>query len=57
MSDNCSISCLNVLLFIVASDFKEPLKMQQGITAVVPGISPDIILLIFLCPSRFIKSC
>lgn len=36
--DNCSVSCLNVLLCIVASDFKEPLKMQQGITAVVPSI-------------------
>ncbi|KAI4551676.1 hypothetical protein MJT46_017928 [Ovis ammon polii x Ovis aries] len=36
--DNCSVSCLNVLLCVVASDFKEPLKMQQGITAVVPSV-------------------
>lgn len=36
--DNCSVSCLNVLLCVVASDFKELLKTQQGITAVVPRI-------------------
>lgn len=36
--DNYNISCINVLLCIVASDFKEPFKMQQGITAVVPSV-------------------
>lgn len=36
--DNCSVSCLNVLLCVVASGFKEPLKMQQGLTAVVSSV-------------------
>lgn len=37
--DNCSVSYLNVPLCVAASDFKEPLKMQQGIAAVVPVYS------------------
>lgn len=38
MPDNCSVSCQNMLLCVVASDFKEPLKIQQVITAVVPSV-------------------
>lgn len=50
--DNCSVSCLNVLLYIMASDFKEPFKMQQGITAM--GSSVLLIFHMFITSHKIL---